>query len=165
MDRKLTKDDLKAALAHIRNHKDYTSYHVLFALRRQTPDDYANIPASARAQVLTSALVKTRSLNDWGYLDPGESFDDEAAKALVETGQVAIELLRPILDNYNKALLHGSKEAKQSAAFGYRRADFAYRYIVLIRGERAIFAESIDERNRMISKLKEQLKVEKTERK
>jgi HEAT repeat protein len=88
---------------------------------------------------LCDALARQVYLNDWGYLDPGGSHDGEAAVALVELGESALEPLLSVLKDERPAPLFGSEPATLSKTYKYRRKDFAYRYISLIRGTEPSF--------------------------
>ena len=119
-------------LAYIRDHPDHTSYHILFALHGHAREAYDALSADLRARILCAALAHVHWMNDWGYLDPDESYDAKVAKALLETGRAALPYLRPLLDNRAEALLFGSEEATLSSLYKYRRNDFATRYAALI---------------------------------
>ena len=119
---KLGPEDVKAAQDYIKDHKDYTSYHLLFAL---PPDDYKKIPNATKADILVSALGHLIFLNDWGHL-PAAHYDGKPAKALLETKKEAIAPLKGLLDDRSEAPFFGSKDATTSSSYGYRRCDFAY---------------------------------------
>jgi hypothetical protein len=111
-----------------------------FALRREAPEAYAAVPASARTETLAAALRERAMLNDFGYLDEdGSSFDREAGEALLELGTDAIPALRPLLDDLRPAPLAGSEESTLAYMLGLRRADFAHHYLARILGRRPEF--------------------------
>jgi hypothetical protein len=83
--------------------------------------------------------------------DPGGSHDGEAAKALLELGDVAVSCLRPLLADSSAAPLFGSEEATLSSLYKYRRCDFAYRYLVKLRGGEPTFDRDPAERDRVIA--------------
>ncbi|WP_433289349.1 hypothetical protein ACQPZQ_38630 [Pseudonocardia sp. CA-142604] len=117
-----------------------TALLLLLALRREAPEAYAAVPASARAETLASALREYAVLNDFGYLDEdGNSFDREAARALLELGTDAVPALRPLLDDLQPGPLAGSEESTIAYVLGLRRADFAYNYLARILGCRPEF--------------------------
>jgi hypothetical protein len=151
--------DVRAATAYLRLHADYSAYHLLFALRRSAPEVYRDIPKGIRAGILCSALAHLKHLNDWGYLDPRESFDGEAACALLETGASALNCLEPLLDDHRSAPLFGTEEATMSSLYQYRRRDFAYRYVSLISGLRPSFDPKPEERDRKVEQLKAKSEV------
>ncbi len=146
-----------AAAAYLAAHPDQSAYHLLFALRRLAPDTYRQVPAGTRAAVLCAALAQQTYLNDWGYLDLGGSYDGEAAQALLELGQAAQAPLIPLLADSREALLFGSEDATLSTMYHYRRNDFAYRYLMLIRGEQPTFADTPAQRDAAIHTLQQQL--------
>jgi len=154
----LSPSEILAANDYIRLHGDYTAYHLLLALRRKTPEEYKHIPDTVRANILCSALVHLTYLNDWGYLDPGESHDGESAIALIEIGTDALAYLEPILDDQRLAPLFGTEEATMSWIYRYRRSDFAYRYTSLIKGFTPSFDPKPEERDKEIGYLKTRLR-------
>jgi hypothetical protein len=152
-----TADQLTEAERWVAGHPDHRSYHLLFLLREHAAERYERLPADLRARVLTAALGHLKYLNDWGYLDPAESYDGKAAKALLALGAAALPHLRPLLTDRRPAPLFGSEEATMSHRYQYRRADFAARYVALILGEEAPFAEQVSQRDRAIATLMERL--------
>lgn len=146
----LSKKEIKEAVQYITAHPDYTAYHLLFALRRQTDSMYKSIADSIRARILMDALVNLNYLNDWGYLDKDESFDGEAARAVLELNRTALPYLIPILDDEREAPLFGTEEATMSSIYKYRRKDFAYRYVSQILGLEPLFASDPKERDEII---------------
>jgi hypothetical protein len=146
------------ALDHIMSRPDNTSYHLLFLVKARAPNVYEEIPIETKARVLSSSLEKAHCLNDWSFLGPDIECDAEAGKALLELGPKAIEFLIPILDNKEPAPLDGSATSTMSVVYAFRRADYAYRYISLILGERAVFLPDAEERDARISELKRRLR-------
>ena len=140
-------EDIQAAEEYIGGHKDYTAYHLLFALRRHAPEVYQSISDETKAEILCSALAHQTFLNDWGYLDPDESHDGEAAKALLELGPPAIRCLESLLNDRRPAPLFGTEEATMSSIYGYRRGDFARRYHALLLGKEPSFHAVPEERD------------------
>jgi len=151
-------DDVQAAVDYVRQHQDYTAYHLLFALLRGAPEAYERLDEGARARVLASSLQHLKFLNDWGYLDPHGSHDGEAAVALLELGDQAVGPLEPVLDDGRPAPLFGSEPATLSSMYGYRRKDFAHRYLLLILGEEPSFDPDPASRDDAISRLKASLR-------
>jgi hypothetical protein len=154
----LTPADMSVALKFIQANQDYSSYHLLLAVRRYHPASYKKIPSTQKAAVLCSALKHLHYLNDWGYLAPKQPHDGESATALLEEKQAAISALVPLLGDDNPAPLFGSQESTMSNKFKYRRKDFAFRYIVLLLGETPEFAPDPPERDKSIEGLKIRLK-------
>jgi hypothetical protein len=149
--------DVPEALQYIDTHADYTSYHLLHALRKYFPASYKEVAAADKVAILCSALKYSTYLNDWGSLAPSGSFDGDSAKALIETGQLAIRRLVLLLEDSDPAPLFGSKEATASKVYGYRRKDFAYRYTALILGRAPAFSADVRERDKAIETLKRNL--------
>src|SRR4051794_40227688 len=72
---KITAKDLPLALQYIKKHPNYSSYHLLMAIRHYFPKAYPKISAEQRAMVLCSALSQTRFLNDWGNFSKDDAYD------------------------------------------------------------------------------------------
>jgi hypothetical protein len=150
--------DVPRALKFLNSNPDYTSYHLLLTVRRHHLERYKKISNATKAQILGSTLKNTRWLNDWGLLSPSGSSDFEAAGALLETGKEALKFLVPILDDAGEAPLSGSEEASISSRYRFRRKDFAYRYVSLIRGDVPSFHAEPKNRDADIDALKAKLK-------
>lgn len=157
---KPSSEELRQSAEYITAHPDHTAYHLLMLLRNHAPEQYASLDAKTRAQVLCAALGHSRYLNDWGYLDLSESYDGEAAKALLETAAAAVPFLSPLLADKRPAPLFGSEEATLSSMYQYRRCDFAYRYQALIKGMEPRFEKRPSDRDKAIAALKNQLAKE-----
>jgi hypothetical protein len=130
------------------------AYHVLIGLRRADGAEYQQVPSQVKAAILCSALASQIHLNDWGYLDPKESRDGEAAQALVELGATAKPSLVGLLNDCRPAPLFGSEEATMSSMYKYRRCDFAYRYLAQIFGSTPVFDPDPAQRDNEIAVLK-----------
>jgi hypothetical protein len=153
----LLDSDVPEALAYTKKHADYTSYHLLLALRKFYPASYKDLRNEVKSAILCSTLKNTTYFNDWGHLAP-RPFDNESARAMLETGKVALKCLAPILDNDDHAPLFGSADATMSEFWGYRRKDFAYRYASLILGKSHVFRPDPQQRDKDIEILKAELK-------
>ena len=153
----LSLDELAEAEAYVIGHPAISSYHLLMALRDQRPRAYAQITDEIKAKVLCNAMARLAFLNDFGYLDPSESYDDMAGKAIIEVGKPALPCLVRLLEDRSEAPLSGSQPATLFAAFHYRRADFAYRHIMLILGRRPTFPADLAERDKLIGELQKEM--------
>jgi hypothetical protein len=147
--------DVPEAFAYIKGHADYTSYCLLLSLRKFYPAAYKAVRNEDKSAILCSALKNTNAPNDWGNFSP---YDGQSAKALLETGRVALKYLVPILDDNGHAYLYGSEESTISIVYGYRHKDFAYRYASLILGKSPVFRADPKERDKDIEALKAELK-------
>jgi hypothetical protein len=153
----LKSEDLVRAIKYINSHQDYTCYHLLIAIRRDHADVFQQIPKETQAKILCSALKKAQWFNDWGYLVPGECFDDEIAQALIQTGKPALKYLLPILDDESRAPHWGSEIATVSEMHQLRRSDFAFRYAQIILGKTPTFNPDSNVRDAEIATLKAEL--------
>jgi hypothetical protein len=149
--------EAEAAARWIEANPGHSAFHLLMALGRGAPGVYAGIAPEVRAQVLAATLAGHAQLNDFGYLDPGGSYDGPAAHALLELGQAAVPALRPLLDDSSPAFLSGSEEATMAELYRYRRMDFAARYLQQILGEDAPFDKDPARRDEAIAALREKL--------
>jgi hypothetical protein len=147
----LPDDEVERAAQVVSATPDESTYLVLMALRRDAPAAYSTLPPGVRAAVLVAALRTLTFLNDFGYLEPDESWDAAAAHALVECGASAVPLLRAALDDLAPAPLRGSEEATLATLHGCRRADFAYRYLALLLGRPAVFLATPEARDVLIA--------------
>jgi hypothetical protein len=150
----LGEDEVSAATDFVLEHPDFTSYHLLFALKDRAESRYASIPARVRAEVLCSALANLTYLNDWGHLAVVPKAGP-AMRALVATGDAALRCLGPMLEDGRHAPFFGSADA--TIASQYRRADFAYHAAASILGEKPAFAPSAEQRDREIAALAERI--------
>ena len=71
-------------------------------------------------------------------------------------GSPAVEYLSRLLGDKSEAPLFGSQEATLSIALHYRRADFAYRYIMLILDRKPTFPADLAERDKLIAELQKE---------
>jgi hypothetical protein len=154
----LMRSDIPESLSYIKKHANYTSYHLLLAVRKHFPMAYKEVSNDDKAAILCSALKNTIYLNDWGSLTPSDSYDGESAKALLEIRKVALKSLTALLEDNECAPLFGSEEATLSDLYKYRRKDFAYRYVSLILGHSPAFRADSKERDKDIETLKAKLK-------
>jgi hypothetical protein len=150
--REATFDAAQAAEAagQVKARPDASSFHLLLALRREAPAAYAALPADVRASVLLDALRTQRYMNDWGMLG-SDGYDEEAARALLETGDAARAGLESLLDDDRPARLSGSEEATLSKLYDYRRRDFAFRYLHELDDRPTPFTRDQAERARQIA--------------
>ena len=141
---------------YIAKHPDYSSFHLLFALYRDFPDTYREIPVNARASILCSELRNVRYVNEWGLLSGDYEYvqNSKPAKALLDLGKSGIPFLVPLLDDPSKAPLEGSEEAEFSDFCEFRRADYACEFLSFILNIPYVFSESASERDKGIVRIK-----------
>jgi hypothetical protein len=151
-------DGARAAVDRIRARPDASSFHLLLALRRAAPAAYEEISAELRAAVLVDALRELPQLNDFSWMEPdGAGHDRTAATALLELGGAARAPLISLLDDDRPAPLAGSEAATLSDLYGYRRSDFAHRYLSKLLRREAPFAADPAQRDAAISALRAEL--------
>jgi hypothetical protein len=150
----------RAAADQLQRRPDASALQLLLALRREAPDTYQQVPAELRAQVLVSALRDLPFLNDFGWMEPdGHGHDRTAAQALLELGDAARAPLAELLDDDRPAPLSGSEAATLSSVYGYRRCDFAYRYLCKLLRRDAPFAGDVAARDAAIAALRKELRA------
>jgi hypothetical protein len=146
--------ELPLAVEYVRAHADASSYHLLFAIQARSPAAYEGIPAATRAAVLCAALEHLVYLNDWGHLHAAV-LDGRPAVALIALGDVAKPGLVRLLADRRDAPFFGSADATLSG--GYRRTDFAYRYLLLILGREPTWNDDMAKRDVAIAALQTEL--------
>jgi hypothetical protein len=148
----------RAAAHRIRARPDASSFHLLLALRRESPETYDGLPGQLRAEVLTDALRTLSMLNDFSWMEPGgPGHDWSAGRALLELGDAARAPLVALLDDDRPARLGGSEAATLSMLHDYRRADYAYRYLSKLLGRDPVFAAQPAQREAAIRALRDEL--------
>src|SRR5690349_80158 len=86
----------------------------------------------------------------------GHGWDSTVAQAL-ELGEPAQAPLRALLDDNRPAPLYGSETATMSSEYGYRRADYAYRYLAELQHRDAPFAADPAQRDQANAALRGRL--------
>lgn len=143
-----------AAVTAITDAGDASRYLVLMLLLRDRPERAEEIAPERRATILAGALATLTFLNDFGLLG-SDAWNGPAAGALLATGDAAHAPLLALLDDDRPAPLWGSETAALSDLEHYRRCDFAYRYLALLRGERPAWSPDPAERNAAIDELRD----------
>ena len=102
--------------------EDRSSLLGLLALRKVSPAEYSSLEPKFRVTVLTDALKNSRYFNTWGI--PNLYWED-AAKAIIDEKQEAVEALKPLLKDTRPALLFGSEGATLYQQNHYQVKDYA----------------------------------------
>jgi len=150
---RLQQDDIANIKAYIREHPGFVSFRLLFLIEQQAHDVYLALTDHIKANVLCSTLATFEWMTDFGYLHPGGSYDGIAAQELLRVGPAALPCLIEMLDDKSEVFVEGS----EIGVYEFRRADFAYRYVMLILGRKPTFHADVDERDRIIADLKKEL--------
>ena len=79
----LERQDIPEALQYLKANADYTSYHLLVAVKRYYPEIYKEIAGYDKAAILCSGLSNLVYLNDWGWLGPTALYDGECACGII----------------------------------------------------------------------------------
>lgn len=153
----LSDEDVWVACSYIEQHRDFTAYHLLFALRYQAFDVYESIPRPIRASVICSALANLSDHTDWAGIHGNPFHNTRAVDALYETDPDCVPLLIPLLDDHRRTWQHDDPII---TSWQIRRCDYAYRYLSILLGRHFVFYETPQERDREIDALKEFLKTQ-----
>jgi hypothetical protein len=152
----LTPAEVSLALTYLYAHPDASSYHLLLNIRKLDLVEYSKIPKFIKAGILTEALGRTDSTDDWGDVN-NPIYVPEAGTALLEVGEIALPWLFGVLEHENCL---GSMDGETGAwceSCQWRRKDVAYRYINLILSRRPFFSPDPKKRDEAIKQLKKQM--------
>jgi hypothetical protein len=154
----MSEDEVYAAAQYTSNNTNISSYFLLLALYQQAPEVYSQLSAEKRADIICDALKKLLVVNDFQLLESTASSSNYVAgRALLDIGEPAIPCLAKLLDNYDDVRFIGSEESAISEVDSYRRADYAYKYIMLILKKKPFYSEDPKERDGRIAALKAEL--------
>jgi hypothetical protein len=130
---------------------DRSSLLTLLALRRAAPELYRAKAQSFKVSVLVDALQNARYFNTFGL--PHLHWE-EAAQALIEEGEVALNALKPLLVDERPAPVWGSEDYSEYRRYDFRVQDYAYSLIKSIRREPVVLPTNRQERLTLIERLR-----------
>ncbi|MGD0814816.1 MAG: hypothetical protein ABSA83_14515 [Verrucomicrobiota bacterium] len=140
--------DSKVLVAIVDEKKNGDVLLPLLLLRKLDEKTYSQIPAEARAGVLTDALEQSKTFNAWGL--PNFYLED-ASKALLESGESAYPQLRRMLSQTRPAPIYGSKAYMIYKRYQFRLCDYALFFLKRMHGEAAFeLPASVSERDGLI---------------
>ena len=114
--------------------RDASCARALVYLSETSPEDYPMVGKTVQAEVLVAAMRDAEVLDDFGVLISIPDTIGDSGRLLLDVGEEAIPELVPLLDDFRFVRLDGS--GHKSAMLGdYRRADYAYYYIMKILGK------------------------------
>lgn len=126
------------------------SYITLLALRSIDADRYKQVDQSLKVGILLSEFGRSESYNKWGL---PHLYWEDAAKAVIESGDSAVPGLKKYLTDCKPAPVWGSEEVMEYEAYKYRRCDYALAMLMAIRGENvAEIPKSPDARDQLIKR-------------
>jgi hypothetical protein len=102
----------------------------LLALRQMSLAQYKSLDTAFRVSVLVGALGSSKYFNTWGVPN---SYWTDAAQAIVEEGDAAVEPLTGLLRDTRPAPVFGSEGTAANAQFHYRVCDYALALLKEIR--------------------------------
>ena len=111
-----------SALRSLITREDRSSLIGLLALRKVSPEEYSSLEPKFRVNVLTDALKNSKYFNTWGI--PNLYWED-AAKAIIDEKQGAVDALRSLLNDERPARLFGSEGATLYQENHYEVKDYA----------------------------------------
>ncbi len=127
---------------------DRSSFLTLMGVYATSKEDYNRIDVALRAAILTDALRGSKHFNTWGL---PHLYWEDAAKALIETGQAAEPALREMLKDSRDAPVWGSEEVHEYQRYKYRVKDYAWALLMEIRGTRTEIPPEPEARDRLIA--------------
>ena len=151
--REITKrNDAAAPLAAAIKDSTQKEYFKLMALKALSADSYARIPAEQGAAILTDALAKSETFNQWGI--PAHYWES-SARAIIEYGPAATPRLERLLDDKRPAPMWGSEEVAIYEQFQFRVCDYALALLYSInRGDLAPLRAAPQARDSLIAAYK-----------
>jgi hypothetical protein len=132
---------------------DRTSFLTLLALRKVHTNMYRSVDRKVTVRILIDALRTSKYFNTWGL---PHLYWEDAAKAIMEQGNSAVEPLRALLQDKREAPVWGSEEVMEYRKFKYRVCDYAWALLMEIkRGKVAIPVDPLSRDERIAAVLKE----------
>jgi hypothetical protein len=123
------------------------SFLALLALRQMDAGLYMELDPMFRVSVLVDALGSAQTLNAWGL---PHLYWEEAAEALIEEGEMAIELLVELLGEKRPAPMWGSEEVFEYQQYQYRIRDYAWVMLMRIQEKEYEIPTDPEMRDRLI---------------
>src|SRR5260370_37524925 len=117
---------------------------------RHFPAQSASVDPAFKAAVLTDALRTSRTFDTWGI---PHLYWEQSARALIETGDAAVEPLEGLLLDTRPAPVWGCQEAAQYAQYRYRVCDYAWALLNEVRGRKVVISKVPEDRDRLIAAL------------
>lgn len=129
---------------------DRSSFLTLIAVRKVDKGVYESIETRARAQILTDALRTSKYFNSWGL---PHLYWEDAAKAIIELRDAAVEPLKPLLQDKRDAPVWGSEEVMEYQKYKYRVCDYAWAMLMEIEGKKVEIPADPAARDRLIAEM------------
>ena len=129
---------------------DRSSILGLLALRQVDKGLYSELDPDFRMNVLIDTLVTSRTFNIWGM---PHLYWEDAAMALIDEGRVALEMLKPIINDTREAPMWGSEEVLEYQTYAYRVRDYAWAISLAILGEEVKIPTSPEDRDKLINEM------------
>lgn len=132
---------------------DRASFLTLVALRKVNTDVYQAVDRQVAVRILIDALRTSKYFNTWGL---PHLYWEDAAKAIMEQGNLAVEPLKALLQDKREAPVWGSEEVMEYRRFKYRVCDYAWALLMEIRKEKVAIPVDLRSRDeRILAALKE----------
>jgi hypothetical protein len=142
----ISRKDVAGTLAPAITKPDRASLLGLLALRKIGPDNYRQLSADLRVNILIDALKSSEHFNTWGM--PHLSWE-EGAKAIIEEGRAADKQLTALLTDKRPAPVWGSEGYLEYQRYQYRVCDYAWALLNEIKGQKVQIPEDPAARDRL----------------
>ena len=138
------------SLAPLVKKADKSSLLSLLAVKKVNPDAYTAMESRFRLSVMIDALRTSKYFNTWGL--PHVKWED-AAKAIADEKQAALQALKPLLSDKRQAPVWGSEDYAEYQRYQYRVCDYALALTYEARGEKLSIPVDPRERDVLIQRL------------
>jgi hypothetical protein len=135
------------------NSTDRKSHFLLMMLSEKHPDIYQSINDSIKVIAFCSRFSQAIKMNYWSILKPNASrySDFTAAHLFVGLGEKILPCLQHCLSDTTRVEFGWNTESRSYyIQYKWRKKDFAHRYAALVLGEKPIFLETPEERDKII---------------
>jgi hypothetical protein len=128
--------------------QDRRSLLSLVALRKVDADLYGTVDLKIKTAILFDALRTSKYFNTWGL---PHLYWEDAAKAVIQLGDAAVEPLKTLLQDERAAPVWGSEEVMEYKKYKYRVKDYAWALLVEVKGEKLEMPADPGLRDQMIA--------------
>lgn len=148
----LREGGVEAAVDYILCNANYSSYHLLMALRDQSPDLLNEIPLHFQAAIICHYMRYIKVFNEFDFTRSG-AVESSGGSYLLSLGDVAVPYLKSNLNVNVEVVVAGTSRAMHVHENRYRVCDYCLFYLHVIDGTSFEIPDSIDQRDNLISTL------------
>jgi len=127
-----------------------SSFLTLMAPRKVSKEAYGTVDDKLKVAILVDALRTSKYFNTWGL---PHLYWEDAAKAVIELGDSAVEPLKGLLQDTREAPVWGSEEVMEYQQYKYRVNDYAWALLREITGRKTEIPTDPATRNKMMTDL------------